>query len=31
VTGLRPTGDWDGTGLAHEAFAFTTDRELVIV
>jgi anti-sigma regulatory factor (Ser/Thr protein kinase) len=29
VTGLRPTGDWDGTGLAHEAFAFTTDRELV--
>ena len=29
MSGVRPTGDWDGTGLAHEGFAFGTDRELV--
>jgi anti-sigma regulatory factor (Ser/Thr protein kinase) len=29
VSGVRPTGDWDGTGLAHEGFAFGTDQELV--
>ncbi|RFU21648.1 anti-sigma factor RsbA family regulatory protein [Geodermatophilus marinus] len=28
MTEVRPTGDWDGGGLAHEAFAFRTDREL---
>ena len=26
---VHPTGDWDGTSLAHEAFAFSTDQELV--
>ncbi|MGY1679221.1 anti-sigma factor RsbA family regulatory protein [Geodermatophilus sp. SYSU D01176] len=29
MSGLRPTGDWDGTTFAHEAFVFGTDRELV--
>ena len=29
MSGVRPTGDWNGTGLAHEAFAFGTDQELV--
>jgi anti-sigma regulatory factor (Ser/Thr protein kinase)/uncharacterized protein YoaH (UPF0181 family) len=29
VSGVRATGDWDGTGLAHEGFAFATDQELV--
>ncbi|HEX2073223.1 MAG TPA: sensor histidine kinase [Geodermatophilus sp.] len=29
MTKMRPTGDWDGTAFAHEAFCFTTDRELV--
>jgi len=25
----RPTGQWDGTAFAHEAFVFATDQELV--
>ena len=29
MIGVRPTGDWDGTGLAHEGFTFGTDQELV--
>ena len=29
MTRMRPTGDWDGTVFAHEAFAFSTDQELV--
>jgi anti-sigma regulatory factor (Ser/Thr protein kinase) len=29
VTAVRPTGDWDGTAFAHEAFCFRTDREVV--
>lgn len=29
MSGVRATGDWDGTGLAHEGFAFGTDQELV--
>jgi hypothetical protein len=29
MTLLRPTGDWDGTHLAHEGFVFGTDHELV--
>jgi hypothetical protein len=29
VTATRPTGDWDGTAFAHEAFAFSTDQQLV--
>jgi MEDS: MEthanogen/methylotroph, DcmR Sensory domain len=29
MTVLRPTGDWDGTTFAHEAFAFGTDQEVV--
>jgi anti-sigma regulatory factor (Ser/Thr protein kinase)/uncharacterized protein YoaH (UPF0181 family) len=29
VSGVRPTGAWDGTDLAHEGFAFSTDQELV--
>ncbi|SES77522.1 sensor histidine kinase [Geodermatophilus poikilotrophus] len=29
MSAVRPTGDWDGTGLAHEAFAFGTDQELL--
>ena len=29
MTGVRPTGDWDGASFAHEAFAFSTDQELV--
>jgi anti-sigma regulatory factor (Ser/Thr protein kinase) len=28
MTPMRPTGDWDGTCLAHEAFLFETDEEL---
>jgi anti-sigma regulatory factor (Ser/Thr protein kinase) len=26
---IRPTGDWNGTSFAHEAFAFAGDRELL--
>ncbi|WP_448639557.1 anti-sigma factor RsbA family regulatory protein [Geodermatophilus sp. URMC 63] len=26
---VRPTGDWNGTGLAHEGFVFAADAELV--
>ena len=29
MTGIHPTGDWDGTSFAHEGFAFHTDRELI--
>lgn len=29
MTSLRPTGEWDGTAFAHEAFVFGTDEELV--
>ncbi|WP_232806997.1 MEDS domain-containing protein [Geodermatophilus chilensis] len=29
MTVVRPTGDWDGTGFAHEAFAFSADQELL--
>ncbi|GAA4565582.1 MEDS domain-containing protein [Micromonospora coerulea] len=29
MTGIRPTGDWDGRTFAHEGFAFRTDRELI--
>jgi hypothetical protein len=29
VSDVRPTGDWDGTALAHEAFVFDADQELV--
>ncbi|MGY1644136.1 anti-sigma factor RsbA family regulatory protein [Geodermatophilus sp. SYSU D00703] len=29
MTVVRPTGDWDGTTFAHEAFAFGSDREVV--
>jgi hypothetical protein len=29
VSDVRPTGDWDGTALAHEAFVFGADQELV--
>jgi anti-sigma regulatory factor (Ser/Thr protein kinase) len=29
VSTIRPTGNWDGTGFAHEAFAFATDEELI--
>jgi anti-sigma regulatory factor (Ser/Thr protein kinase) len=29
VSAVHPTGDWDGTTFAHEAFAFSTDQELV--
>src|SRR3712207_5616121 len=29
MTGMRPTGDWDGTVFAHEGFVFGTDQELV--
>ena len=29
MTGVRPTGDWDGTVFAHEGFVFGTDQELV--
>jgi hypothetical protein len=29
MTSSRPTGEWDGTGFAHEAFVFGTDEELV--
>ncbi len=29
MTGMRPTGDWDGTVFAHEGFVFNTDQELV--
>ncbi len=29
MSGVRPTGAWDGTGLAHEGFSFGTDQELV--
>jgi len=29
VNRIRATGDWDGTGFAHEAFAFSADQELV--
>jgi hypothetical protein len=29
MTVVRPTGDWDGTTFAHEAFAFSTDHEVV--
>ena len=26
---MRPTGDWDGTRLAHEGFVFDSDRQVV--
>jgi len=26
---MRPTGEWDGTAFAHEAFLFATDHEVV--
>ncbi|MGY1706210.1 anti-sigma factor RsbA family regulatory protein [Geodermatophilus sp. SYSU D00697] len=29
MSAVRPTGDWDGSGFAHEAFAFGTDQEVV--
>jgi anti-sigma regulatory factor (Ser/Thr protein kinase) len=29
VTEMRPTGDWDGTRLAHEAFVFDSDQQVV--
>ncbi|PRY49017.1 DcmR-like sensory protein [Geodermatophilus tzadiensis] len=29
MTFLRPTGNWDGTRLAHEGFIFSTDSEVV--
>ncbi|SCE69698.1 sensor histidine kinase [Micromonospora mirobrigensis] len=29
MTGIRPTGDWDGSTFAHEGFTFRTDRELI--
>ena len=29
MSDVRPTGDWDGTALAHEAFVFGVDQELV--
>jgi len=29
MTGMRPTGNWDGRGFAHEGFAFGTDQELI--
>ena len=29
MSDVRPTGDWDGTALAHEAFVFGADHELV--
>jgi hypothetical protein len=29
MTMVRPTGDWDGTTFAHEAFAFGTDQQVV--
>lgn len=29
MTGIHPTGDWDGSTFAHEGFAFRTDRELI--
>ena len=29
MTLVRPTGDWDGTRLAHEGFVFGSDQELV--
>lgn len=29
MTRVRPTGEWDGTRLAHEGFVFGSDSELV--
>ncbi|MGR6964494.1 anti-sigma factor RsbA family regulatory protein [Geodermatophilus sp. URMC 61] len=29
MSAVRPTGDWDGTAFAHEAFVFRTDQELI--
>jgi hypothetical protein len=29
VTGLQPTGSWDGSAFAHEGFSFSTDDELL--
>jgi MEDS: MEthanogen/methylotroph, DcmR Sensory domain/Histidine kinase-like ATPase domain len=29
VTSIRPTGEWDGSAFAHEAFMFGTDEELI--
>ena len=29
MSDVRPTGDWDGTALAHEAFVFDADQDLV--
>jgi hypothetical protein len=29
MTEMRPTGDWDGAGFAHEAFVFDSDQQLV--
>ncbi len=29
MTLVRPTGDWDGTRLAHEGFVFASDQEVV--
>jgi anti-sigma regulatory factor (Ser/Thr protein kinase) len=28
MTSMRPTGGWDGTDFAHEAFLFATDQEV---
>jgi anti-sigma regulatory factor (Ser/Thr protein kinase) len=29
MTSMRPTGEWDGTDFAHEAFLFATDQEVL--
>ena len=29
MTRMRPTGDWDGTRLAHEGFVFSADAQVV--
>jgi anti-sigma regulatory factor (Ser/Thr protein kinase) len=29
MTSMLPTGEWDGTDFAHEAFLFATDREVL--
>lgn len=29
MTTMRPTGDWNGTDFAHEAFLFATDQEVL--
>src|SRR4051794_17006231 len=29
MTSMRPTGEWNGTDFAHEAFLFATDQEVL--